>query len=257
MNSDHHRNLALAIRVVSEARTLLDYSDAGNQGVEAVIGREWKITADRELEEFIIRNLQDKSDYSILSEESGMIEGDGDLTWIVDPLDGSANFSRNLPFFAISVGLWHGAEPLLGAVLEVPAGRLYSGVVGAGAWCNGDPIRSLLGKPQLPQDGIVCTGYPAGLSHSSRQLQELIEGSQKFGKTRMLGSAAVMLCYVASGRCDSYFERRIALWDVAAALAIVRAAGGVIRIFDITADYRLDVEAASCKHLLMSELSEK
>jgi myo-inositol-1(or 4)-monophosphatase len=219
-----------------------------------VVDREWKIRADRKLEKVILQVLTEGSDYPILSEESGVLAGDGERQWLVDPLDGSVNFSRELPFSAISVGLWENGHPSLGVVLEIPARRLFSGIVDKGAWCDDIPIWRSASSCPIPSEAILCTGLPVGLNHTVEQFQVLFSAYQLFGKTRMLGSAALMLCYVASGKCDSYWERRIALWDVGAALAIVKAAGGAIRVGEVAGDYRLDVEAAGCESLLVSEV---
>jgi len=255
MSHTNRRDLALAVRAVRAAEVLVGSNNLVKRTVDAIVGREWKVRADRDLEKVILQVLKEGSDYPILSEESGVLAGDGERQWLVDPLDGSANFTRELPLCAISVGLWQSGRPLLGVVLEIPAGRLLCGIVGEGAWCDEAPIRRRAAECPNPAKAILCTGLPAGLDHSPEQLQALVGAFQHFGKTRMLGSAALMLCYVASGRCDSYWERRIALWDVGAALAIVQASGGAIRIGEVAPDHRLDVEAAGWESLLVSEVN--
>ncbi len=246
--------LSLAVRSIRAAASMLENGSYGAPQVDIIGGREWKIQADRDLEEEILRVLRRGSTYPILTEESGRLAGKGDRYWVVDPLDGSANFVRNLPFYAISVGLWQDKSPLIGAVLEVPTGRLFRGISGQGAWCDDKPIyRCPENCPPLAQS-ILCTGLPVGFDHSVEELQRLIKPFQHYGKTRMLGSAALMLCYVASGQVDSYFERGIALWDVGAALAIVLGAGGCIRIGEIREEWRLDIEAAGSEDLLMSNV---
>ncbi len=253
--TDHNQeDLTLAILAVRTGASLLKTASRSMSRIEESIGREWKVCADHEIEGAILRVLQDGSNYPILSEETGELSGVGKRKWLVDPLDGSANFSRGLPFYAISVGLWQGTLPLLGAVLEIPTERLFCGIVGKGAWCNDEPIWRSPEECPLPAQSIFCTGLPIGLDHSVKELHGLVEPLRRFGKTRMLGSAALMLCYVASGQADSYWERQIALWDVGAALAIVRAAGGCTRIGEVGETWRLDVEAAGREELLMSEV---
>ena len=254
MSDANHEDLSLAIRSVRAAASLLRSKPQGKATVDAIIGREWKVRADRDLEAVILQVLMEGSKYPVLTEESGHRAGVGERQWLVDPLDGSANFSRGLPFYAISVGLWQGTLPLLGAVLEIPTERLFCGIVGKGAWCNDEPIWRSPEECPLPAQSIFCTGLPIGLDHSVKELHGLVEPLRRFGKTRMLGSAALMLCYVASGQADSYWERQIALWDVGAALAIVRAAGGCTRIGEVGETWRLDVEAAGREELLMSEV---
>ena len=255
MNIWENNDLELAIQSVQAARLKLDTELTEARSLEKINGREWKIRADQELELAILKVLQQGSDYPILSEESGFIAGEGNRQWIVDPLDGSANFSRDLSFFCISVGLWEDDVPLLGAVLETSSNRFFTGIVGVGAWCNEDPIQPGNSAVTSASRAMFCTGLPAGFDHSPENIRTLIDACRNFSKIRMLGSAALMLCYVASGRCDSYWESRISLWDVGAALAIVKAAGGVTRLGRIDADHRLDVEAASRKSLLVSEVN--
>jgi len=254
MGQYNEKDLELATQSIQAARLRLDAGLADNRFLEKIDGREWKIRADRELESVILKVLQEGSDYPILSEESGILAGEGNRQWIVDPLDGSANFFRKVPFYCISVGLWENEHPLLGAVLEIPGDRLFAGIVGVGAWCNGKPIGRKEDIPAEPSEAMLCTGLPAEFEHSRENIQTLVTACRRFGKVRMLGSAALMLCYVASGRCDSYWERQIALWDVGAALAIVQAVGGATRFSKVDDSLRVNVEAASCKRLLVSEV---
>jgi len=255
MTSVNHKDLAVAVKAVRAAQAKLALYGSHGRSVETIVGREWKVRADAELEKVILQVLHQETNYPILSEESGLLPGIGKRQWIVDPLDGSANYSRELPFCGISVGLWESNRPLLGVVLEIAGNRLYSGIVGVGAWCDEIPIELSRAACPAPVQAILCTGLPAELDHSPEKIGALIDAFRSFGKTRMLGSAALMLCYVASGKCDSYWECQIALWDVAAALAIVQSAGGEIRIGSISDRCRLDVEAASSKNLLVSELN--
>ena len=254
MSQHHKRDLELAIKSVLAAKSRLGNGSIKDRSVEIDDGREWKVAADRECESAILEVLQKGSDYAILSEESGTFSGKGTHQWIVDPLDGSANFSRNLPFYCVSVGLWENESPVLGAVLELPSNRLFTGVVGTGAWCNDQPIEPRRGGAIRVMETVLCTGLPARFDHSRANVENLVKACGCFGKVRMFGSAALMLCYVASGRCDSYWESQIALWDIGAAVAIVQAAGGVTRIGKINKELRVDVEAASCETLLVSEV---
>ena len=136
----------------------------------------------------------------------------------------------------------------------IPSNRMFSGIVGVGAWCNGEPIGVTDELPDEPSKAVLCTGLPVGFKHSEKNVRTLVSACRCFGKVRMLGSAALMLCYVASRRCDSYWENKIALWDIGAGLAIAQAAGRVTRIGEIGRDFRVDVEAAGSKALLVSQV---
>jgi myo-inositol-1(or 4)-monophosphatase len=196
--------------------------------VDSQIDRDIKLAADREADRLIIRALRDGSAYPVLSEESGWIgESRSDGTrWIVDPLDGSINFFRGIPFCGVSIGLWRNDEPLLGVIHHIQTGEVFSGIVGSGAW-NGD-VAVKVSSVDTASNAILCTGFPIATDFARSALIEYVEHVRNFKRTRLLGSAALSLAYVAAGRADAYYEREIKLWDVAAGLAIVKAAGGAI-----------------------------
>jgi myo-inositol-1(or 4)-monophosphatase len=254
MCADRHKELKLAEVACWAAHARLAEKSPDTRELDITVGREWKSAADKLLESVIIRNLRKESDYPILSEESGMHKGTGDECWIVDPLDGTANFLRGLPIYCISIGLWKNDQPILGVVLDPHNRQLFSGIVGSGAKCNGREIQVRKGSNVNPLSSVLCTGFPAGLAHTKKDLDSIVNLIGQFGKIRMLGSAALMLCYIASGRCDSYWERQIRLWDVAAGLAIVVSAGGQFKLGDISEDFKVDVEAACAASLFASRI---
>ena len=254
MCADRYKELKLAEMTCRAAQARLADSSRNARELDITVGREWKIKADQILESVIIPKLQKESDYPILSEESGINKGMGDECWIVDPLDGTANFLRGLPIYCISIGLWKNDQPILGVVLDPHNKQLFSGIVGSGAKCNGREIQVRKGSDVNPLSSVLCTGFPAGLDHTNKDLDNIVSLIGQFGKVRMLGSAALMLCYVASGRCDSYWERQIRLWDVAAGLAIVVSAGGQFKLGNISKDFKVDVEAACAASLFASRI---
>ena len=208
------RKAALAIRAAGVA-------------VEQELERDRKLRADRLAEAVILDELRSATPYRVLSEESGTIgESDGEWSWIVDPLDGSVNFSQSIPICAVSIALWNGETPMLGVIYDFHRDEMFSGSAGAGATLNGEAIS--VAPPCVPADAILCTGFPAGGEFSDRALTTAIGRVRGFKKIRLLGCAAVSLAYVAAGRVHAYAEEGIRLWDVAAGLAIVRCAGGVV-----------------------------
>ena len=254
---NNEADLELAIRAAQKANQRLKSSTQEQGRIREVIGREWKLEVDEILEIEIFEVLKSESDWAILSEESGQYAGDSQRMWVVDPLDGSANYSREIPFSAISIGLWEDTVPILGVVLEISTGRCFSGITGVGAWV--DRVQFNCPRPigDNAKFGILGTGFPSGFDHSTENLMELMETTRLFGKTRLLGSAAMSLIYVATGRLDSYFEKRIALWDIGAGIPIVQAAGGVCLTGGLDDEFRLDVEAASCPELLASSVKAR
>jgi fructose-1,6-bisphosphatase/inositol monophosphatase family enzyme len=197
-----------------------------NIRVDPSEGKDIKISADKESESIIIDFLRKKTNIAILSEEKGFIKAteDSELTWVVDPLDGSINFLKGIPASCVSIALCRGEKPLLGAIYDFNRGELYTGVNRGGAWLNGREIA--VSKTNAIEKAIMFTGFPSNADFSPAALGKMVEQIRAFLKLRWIGSAALSLAYVAAGRGDAYMENGIRLWDVAAGLAIVAGAGG-------------------------------
>ena len=146
--------------------------------------------------------------------------------WIVDPLDGSLNFSRNIPINCISIGLWNNNKPIFGVIYNFLNDDIYIGEVGVGSTLNGNNI-TVSSIDQLAKS-ILCTGFPVYSSFDTNTLTDFVINIQKYKKIRLLGSAALSLCFVARGSVEGYQENDIAIWDVAAGIALVLAAGGKV-----------------------------
>ena len=199
--------------------------------VDSAEGKDIKLSSDKKSEKEIVRLLQERSEYPILSEECGMVPGkqDSEYLWIIDPLDGTANYLKGLSeLTCVSIALWKDQEPVLGVVYRYAVDELYWGVVGQGAYCNDVPIHTA----QIPtvSQAVIATGFPVHRDYSTDSLSAFIESIQRFKKVRMLGAAAIMGTLVAAGKIDVYWEDHIMLWDIAAAAALVKAAGGCIAI---------------------------
>ncbi|PAB59152.1 inositol monophosphatase family protein [Anaeromicrobium sediminis] len=192
------------------------------------VDKDIKLKADKDSEQVTIDYLKKHSNYSILSEENGLYGNVDNNTpfWIVDPLDGTANYSKNIPISCVSIALWEKNNPILGVVYDFNRNELFYGIVGKGAWCNKQSIS--VSKITNSKHAILATGFPIFRDYSINSLKPFIEQIQEYKKIRMLGSAALSLAYVASGRIDIYTEEDIMLWDVAAGIALVKAAGGYI-----------------------------
>lgn len=198
-----------------------------NVRVLHVRGKDIKLAADCESERIIVRLLRKHSDFPILTEEAGEIGGrDGSqgLRWIVDPLDGSYNYARGIPGCCISVALWERDEPLVGVVYDFVRDEMFTALRGEGAWLNRRQFR--VGRIRSKRNGVLLTGIPLGFEYSAEGSRRFARELRRYKKVRMLGSAALSLAYVACGRGDVYHEDGIMLWDVAAGLAVLRAAGG-------------------------------
>lgn len=167
------------------------------------------------------------TDYGWLGEETQeKISRDGGLRWIVDPLDGTTNFLKDLPHWAVSIALFRENEPLAAIVYDPPKREMFCAEKGAGAYLNGRVLTVSQGVPL--RAALVASGVPAGgrttyLRHCMEDLEQLMP--QTAGLRRW-GAAALDLAYVAAGRFDAYWERNLGPWDIAAGMLIVREAGG-------------------------------
>lgn len=148
--------------------------------------------------------------------------------WVVDPLDGTFNYQRGQPLTCVSIGLMRGIEPVLGVIYNFNAEEIFSGIVGDGIFLNGKEI--VPAWAEKISQACLMTGFPALADKSPEALAPFVAEIGKFKKIRMIGTAALAVAYVAVGRADVYDERGTNLWDVAAGMALVKAAGGFVKI---------------------------
>jgi myo-inositol-1(or 4)-monophosphatase len=221
--------LRLAESVALLAGHHLKANQASWKKVKSSAAHDIKVRADTEAESYILKQLAMGSDIPILSEESGYTSNKkSEIMWIVDPLDGSLNYHQKIPFCCVSIALYKGQDAILGVVYDFNSDELFSGLVGTGAWLN--HIQIFPSDTSKTSKAILGTGFPAMLNYSSDSLNRFVSQVQKFRKVRLLGSAALSLSYVASGRLDAYCEQNIMAWDIAAGCALVKASGGNVSI---------------------------
>ena len=222
--------LEVAVAAVAEAGRLL--LDLRRKPVEVLSepGHDIKLKADQLAEERILAILQERLPLPVLTEESGEHGGvqENARMWVVDPLDGTFNYSRGMPMCCSSVGLWAEGQPVLGAVYNFFHDEMFTGIVGQGAWLNGKPIAT--SGVRTAAKASLATGFPHHQDYDDAPLKEFIREVQSFKKIRMLGSAALMGAYVSCGWLDAYVEEDVWLWDVAAAVAIAQAAGASVAV---------------------------
>jgi myo-inositol-1(or 4)-monophosphatase len=203
--------------------------------------------ADKLSEKLIISAIRKRfPTHQILSEEdagkSTISNQKSEMLWVIDPLDGTTNFSHSFPFYCVSIALvqWvdaerHGAvapgeTPLVGAVYNPALDELFYAVKGKGAWLNNRRIR--VSKVKRLTDGLLCTGFPYIIRQrpgdNFRNFQRFCLTAQA---VRRAGAAALDLCYLAMGRLDGFWERELKPWDTAAGALIVQEAGGKVSDF--------------------------
>ena len=187
-------------------------------------GKDIKLQADLDSEKIICEILSNAFSYPILSEESYKIneEQKKGIHWVIDPLDGSLNFSQDIPLCCISIGLYKNNKPILGVIYDFNRDEMFSGVVGIGAWLNGEKI-IVPKKIKEKNQAVLATGFSSYMNYDREELSKFISYIQEFKKVRLLGSAALSLAYVACGRIDAYYEKDIAIWDIAAGLALINS----------------------------------
>lgn len=203
-------------------------------------GKDIKIATDLKADALLKKILMKKVNLPIFSEEDvshGSL--DNKLIWVVDPLDGSLNYSRNIPLSAVSIALMKNKISILGVIYDFHRKELFSGISNKGAWLNGKKIG--VSKTKEKSQAILTTGFPSDTSYKTRDLRKYVSFVQNFKKVRLFGSASLSLAYVACGRVDAYFEKDIKIWDIAAGLAIVKGAGGKCKISKIKIDNKCDV----------------
>lgn len=165
-------------------------------------------------------------EHGVLSEEGSNEGGEDGYRWIVDPIDGTTNYFRGLPFFSVSVALARGNDLLAGAVYDPSHGEMFAAALGQGAYLDGKPVRAA--ATASLQDCIFGLGLPYDVDDTRRQLAAAYLVAPRCAALRTMGSAALALSYVACGRQDAYLHPYLNPWDAAAGVLILREAGGVV-----------------------------
>lgn len=184
-------------------------------------------TADLNLQTF----LEDKlckllPGSSFLAEEGESTITTSEYVWVVDPIDGTANFARGIEEYAISVALIKNQKAVIGVVYNPVRNKMFCATLGGGAVCNNIPIS--VSNTEF-ESGILCTALCTYQKEYAPICMDIImEAYKNCADVRRFGSCAIELCYLANGSCDLYFEYRIFPWDYAAAYLILREAGGML-----------------------------
>lgn len=187
--------------------------------------------ADNASEEFLLKNIAAHyPDHSILGEESGNHPNNGDYRWVIDPLDGTNNFSQGLPVFCVSIGIQYKGETIIGVVYAPYLKELYTAIKGKGAFMNDMPLH-VSGKTELDRS-VIGTGFPYDKdSHPDNNTDNVTRILPRVRGLRRMGAAAYDLCCVAAGWLDAYWELNLHPWDVCAGILITEEAGGHVISF--------------------------
>jgi myo-inositol-1(or 4)-monophosphatase len=247
------RRLAVATAVAREAGAVARrWFERRRELVVEHKGRQDFVSeADREVEALIRERLASAlPEDGFFGEESGGAPGES--FWAVDPIDGTTNFLRGIPLYAVSLAFVHQRETLVGAVYVPPTDRMFQGVRGRGAEVDGRPLR--VSGCAVLEDALVGIGSslrvaPASLADVFRELYLWP------ADLRRLGSAAVALAFVADGTLDAFFEAHLSPWDALAGLLLVREAGGWTSDFTAGDGLARGNAVLACAPALQAELA--
>lgn len=191
-------------------------------------------TVDQAAEAAIIEIIRKSyPDHAIVGEESGVLSGENnDIQWVIDPLDGTTNFIKRLPHFAVSIAIRVKGRTEVGVVYDPIRNELFTAVRGEGAKLNDARLRVDNIRRDL-NGTVLATGFPFKMPKHRHTHLNMLEALMEKGVAdfRRTGSAALDLSYVAAGRIDGYFEIGLKPWDCAAGDLIVREAGGLVTNF--------------------------
>ena len=209
---------------------------------------------DREAEKIIVARLKEiLPEAGFIAEEGTVATGDEELKWIIDPLDGTANYTHGLPCYSTSIALAKGSELLVGVVYDVEHDDCYHAHQGGGAYCNQEPIK--ISDNSTLDTAMIATGFPYSAFHRVddylKILKDMLNEAQG---VRRWGSAALDLAYSARGWFEGFFEYNLNSYDVAAGALILLEAGGKVTDFQGSEDFlftREIVAANGCHQELL------
>lgn len=183
---------------------------------------------DKECERAILSILQEAfPDDEVLAEESGEKKGARNRRWLIDPLDGTTNYTHSYPFFSTSIGLEENGQMALGVVFNAMTDEMFWAIKGEGAYINDRKIS--VSKVSKVEESLLATGFPPDTRETGydNMLEFKLITNRSHG-VRRDGSAALDLCFVASGRSDGFWEMKLSPWDIGAGSLIVTEAGGKV-----------------------------
>ena len=228
----------LVCQVAREAGSYIRKERAGFsvEKVERKHAHDYVSYVDKGSEQLIVRALRELlPEAGFITEEGSAGHTDEQYVWVVDPLDGTTNFIHGFAPYAVSIALCKGREIVVGVVYEIVSDECFYAWEGGGAFVNERPIR--VGTSAI-SDALLCLQLPYNSDAYKPIISKLLNRFYgNVGSIRMIGSAAMALCYVAAGRLDAYAERYIGQWDYMAGALIVQEAGGIVTDYQGSSDF--------------------
>lgn len=209
---------------------------------------------DKTAEKMLVEGIQKITpDAGFILEEGGIQDAEKSVRWIIDPLDGTTNFTHNLPAWGISVAMQVDEKTVLGVVFDIPHDEYFEAIAGQGATCNGAPI-NVSQAPNLGRS-LLATGFPYTVFGS---IDDYLAVFKSFMQTtlgvRRFGSAAIDLAWTACGRFDGFYEMNLHPWDVAAGALLVQEAGGSVTGWDGTDNFVFGRKLAASNSIIHTEM---
>jgi myo-inositol-1(or 4)-monophosphatase len=220
-------DLELATSAALAAGKLLRQHFGTDAAVDEASHHDIKLALDKESQELITNILLEARPGDALYGEEG-IAGNQDSArqWIVDPIDGTVNFYYGIPHFCVSIALRVDGEIVAGVIHDPMVGETWTVEKGGPAMLNGSPVQT--SKRETLEQSILFVGCGKDEEALRTGMERFRRASIRARKMRMMGSAALGMAYIASGRLDAYIESRISLWDIAAGKLLVETAGGKV-----------------------------
>ena len=226
-------NLNLMIKAAEKASksVIRDFGEIEKLQVSKKGPRDFVTKTDKNVERILIEELsKSKKNFSFVTEETGKINNkDKDNIWIIDPIDGTTNFLHGLPHFAICIALKSMDEIISGLIYDPIKDEMFFAEKNKGAFLNNQRLR--VSKKNSLEDCLFSSNHE-GVKFSNLNM-------------RCTGCAALDLAYVAAGRLDGFFHKKINIWDVAAGVLMVEEAGGIVSDINKFALNNIDIKAAS------------
>jgi myo-inositol-1(or 4)-monophosphatase len=226
--------IKLAIEAAKEAGRFLKQNIGKVRDIQRKNGQEKNLVTeiDKRSEAIIIGIIkQHYPTHDILAEESGTESGSAsEYKWIVDPLDGTTNFTHSLPIFCVSIGIERKGEIIAGVIYDPNFDELFTAEKGCGALLNGKRIK--VSQTDSLNQSLLVTGFPYNITENpDHAIEYFFNFLLKAQAVRRMGSAAIDLAYLAAGRYDGFWEVALNPWDMAAGALIVEEAGGILSDF--------------------------
>jgi myo-inositol-1(or 4)-monophosphatase len=209
---------------------------------------------DKQAEEQLVNDLRKLlPEAGFITEEETATDRAEKYNWVIDPLDGTTNFTHGLHHFAVSIGLMEGDEIVLGVIYNPMHDECFYATKGNGAYLNDKQIK--VSEAPAIKDSLIATGFPYYDFDLTQQYLQVLGGFMATSHgVRRIGSAALDLAYVAAGRFEGFFEYNLNAWDVAAGVVIVKEAGGQVSKFTEGGDYIFGREIVASNGNIHSEM---